>query len=95
MGFSGGYHGRTLGALAVSGEKGKNASLGPFHPKAHILPFPEKNNGLSETLDKYDEKQLAGVIIEPIQATAGLKFADKQSLINSENLQLKTKSANL
>ena len=91
LGFSGGYHGRTLGALAVSGEKGKNASLGPFHPKAHILPFPEKNNDLSETLDKYDEKQLAGVIIEPIQATAGLKFVDKQSLIILREFTTKNK----
>ena len=91
LGFSGGYHGRTLGALAVSGEKGKNASLGPFHPKAHILPFPEKRNGLSETLEKYDEKQLAGVIIEPIQATAGLKFVDKQSLIKLREFTTKNK----
>ena len=91
LGFSGGYHGRTLGALAVSGEKGKNASLGPFHPKAHILPFPEKRNGLSETLEKYDEKQLAGVIIEPIQATAGLKFVDKQSLIKLREFTAKNK----
>ena len=91
LGFTGGYHGRTLGALAVSGEKGKNASLGPFHPKAHILPFPEKRNGLPETLEKYDEKQLAGVIIEPIQATAGLKFVDKQSLIKLREFTTKNK----
>ena len=30
IGFTGGYHGRTFGALSVSGEKGKNASLAHF-----------------------------------------------------------------
>ena len=80
MGFTGGYHGRTLGALAVSGEKGKNATLGPFHPDTKIFDFPLTANSLTGRLSELEDKQLAGVIIEPIQATAGLKFAHKKSL---------------
>lgn len=80
IGFTGGYHGRTLGALAVSGEKGKNATLGPFHPNTKIIDFPSIPNSLSAGLSELESEPLAGIIIEPIQATAGLKFVHKQSL---------------
>ena len=80
VGFTGGYHGRTLGALAVSGEKGKNATLGPFHPDTIFFDFPATPYSLTSSLSELEDKKLAGVIIEPIQATAGLKFAHKKSL---------------
>ena len=80
VGFTGGYHGRTLGALAVSGEKGKNISLGPFYPDTKIIEFPTNGDDLTASLSELVNEPLSGVIIEPIQATAGLKFASKQSL---------------
>ena len=79
IGFNGGYHGRTFGALSVSGERGKNKSLHPFSPATEILPFPnspEKGRAAAANINN----DLAGVIIEPIQATAGLRKADKESL---------------
>ena len=80
VGFTGGYHGRTLGALAVSGEKGKNISLGPFYPDTKIIEFPTNGDDLTASLSELVNEPLSGVIIEPIQATAGLKFVSKQSL---------------
>lgn len=82
MGFEGGYHGRTFGALSVSGAKGKNQRLGPFTPEADILPFPVDaaiGSKVAEQIRSADQP-LAGVIIEPLQATAGFRMADRDGL---------------
>ena len=39
LAFCGGYHGRTLGALAVSESRGRNSSLGSLQPEAHFVEF--------------------------------------------------------
>lgn len=82
IGFEGGYHGRTFGALAVSGARGKNGILGPFAPSAGILPFPEDRAAGLAAAERIREEaeKLAGVIIEPVQATAGLRAADPKGL---------------
>ena len=80
IGFTGGYHGRTFGALSVSGEKGKNAKLGPFSPKCEIIPFPQSKYSFKDNISSLNKEPLAGVIIEPIQATAGLRFVNKEAL---------------
>ena len=92
IGFTGGYHGRTFGALSVSGEKGKNAKLGPFYPKCEIIPFPQSKDCIKDSISSLDKEPLAGVIIEPIQATAGLRFVDKDAL---GELRAYTKSNNI
>jgi 4-aminobutyrate aminotransferase-like enzyme len=77
LAFAGGYHGRTLGALAVSGERGRNERLGPFRPEALILPWPEDAEGVAETVQRIEIEagrcRLAGVLVEPWQATAGIR----------------------
>ncbi len=82
VGFEGGYHGRTFGALSVSGARGRNAGLGPFAPAADILPFPTdpaKGHAAAATIRRQGAT-LAGVIVEPVQATAGLRVADREGL---------------
>ena len=79
MSFTGSYHGRTFGALSVSGNKGKNQILEPFKPETLILPFPDTPNRGYEAAEQISS-DLAGVIIEPIQATAGLNQADFDGL---------------
>ncbi len=75
LAFEGGYHGRTFGALSVSGARGKNESLAPFAPHAEILPFPDTPKAGQDAARRVSE-DLAGIVIEPIQATAGLRLAD-------------------
>ena len=81
LAFTGGYHGRTLGALAVSHAKGANAALGPFSPAAEFVPYPgadgDGNTATAAAVRSIsrrarDAPPLAGVIVEPIQATAGV-----------------------
>ena len=75
--FTGGYHGRTLGSLAVSHARGANAVLAPLAPKAEFLPFPsraeETDTILARLTGLAHRTGLAGVIVEPIQATAGMR----------------------
>lgn len=75
--FEGSYHGRTLGSLAISHARGGNAVLGELRPLAMHLPFPETEAALAEVTVQLDAKlaasDVAGVIVEPIQATAGMR----------------------
>jgi len=82
IGFEGGYHGRTIGALAVSGARGKNEILGPFAPEAEILPLPKDLAAGHAAANRIlgEGAKLAGIIIEPVQATAGLRSADPEGL---------------
>ena len=82
IGFDGGYHGRTFGALSVSGARGKNEKLRPFCPSADILPFPvDAAAGAAVAARiKQADQPLAGVVIEPVQATAGFRSADPEAL---------------
>lgn len=79
LAFEGGYHGRTFGALSVSGARGKNEVLAPFAPQSEILPFPETPSS-GQDAARAVTADLAGILIEPIQATAGFRQADTQGL---------------
>lgn len=82
IGFEGGYHGRTFGALAVSGMRGRNAGLGPFAPDATILPFPRDaaTGAAAAEVIRSGSEPLAGVILKLVQATAGLRIADPEGV---------------
>lgn len=62
--------------------KGTNAGLGPFAPVADILPFPvdAETGALAAARIADAGGALAGVILEPVQATAGLRIADAAGL---------------
>lgn len=82
IGFEGGYHGRSMGALAVSGARGHNSNIGPFAPSCDILPFPF-DEATAQTAVAHIQamhQKLAAVIIEPVQATAGLRIAHHEGL---------------
>ena len=77
LAFEGGYHGRTLGSLAVSHARGSNAGLAPLAPEAEFIPFPKSAEDISLAVRTVGERPpgeppLAGVIVEPIQATGGI-----------------------
>lgn len=82
LGFEGGYHGRSFGALSISGMRGRNAGLGPFAPETDILPFPSDAATGEIVAQRISDlgSALAGVVLEPVQATAGLRIADPIAL---------------
>jgi 4-aminobutyrate aminotransferase-like enzyme/maleate cis-trans isomerase len=77
IGFAGSYHGRSLGALAISHERGANSSLAlPPEIVTHLdWPAPDADlapleQALTRALELGD---VAAIIAEPVQATAGMR----------------------
>jgi len=76
VGFLGGFHGRTYGALTLTASKAKyHAGFGPLLPGVHHAPF-----GRVADLDWFDDvlfgriapaHEIAAVIVEPIQGEGG------------------------
>ena len=76
--FSGGFHGRTFMAMALTGKVAPyKIGFGPFPGEVYHIPFPNAYHGISATdsfaaLDRLmksdvDPARVAAIIIEPVQ----------------------------
>jgi len=80
VGFKGGYHGDTTGAMAVSdAEEGMHALFAGWLPQQYILDLPDddaKTAALADVLRSRADS-IAGIIVEPlVQGAGGMKFHD-------------------
>jgi adenosylmethionine-8-amino-7-oxononanoate aminotransferase len=78
LAFTGGYHGDTLAAMAVSDpEDGMHRSLGKYLPHHIIADLPRDDASaaaLAQLLDRHGE-ELAAIIVEPlVQGAGGMIF---------------------
>jgi 4-aminobutyrate aminotransferase/(S)-3-amino-2-methylpropionate transaminase len=84
--FTGGFHGRTLMALALTGKVNPyKAGFGPFPADTFHAPFPDAYRGGSsekslaalETMFKsaVEASRVAAIIIEPVQGEGGFSVA--------------------
>lgn len=67
--FSGSFHGRTLGALAATGQAGYRDGFGPLPGVTHV-PF-----GDAEAVAARLDATVAGVLVEPVQGEGGVRPA--------------------
>jgi adenosylmethionine---8-amino-7-oxononanoate aminotransferase len=84
LAFRNGYHGDTLGAMAVGDhEQGMHSKLGSYVPTqslAELPSNPDKAAALDATLAGARER-LAAIIVEPlVQAAGGMKFHSPDTL---------------
>ncbi len=90
--FSGGFHGRTMMALALTGKVAPyKTGFGPFPGDVHHLPFPNALRGVSvqdslaalERLFKadIDPQRVAAIVIEPVQGEGGFVVAPPALLV--------------
>ncbi len=87
--FDGSYHGRTGYSLLSSDMKGLNKKF--FASKNFIKCKYNNIENFKKIFNKH-KKDLAAVIIEPIQATSGFNFADKHFIKVISNLLKKNSS---
>jgi acetylornithine/N-succinyldiaminopimelate aminotransferase len=64
--LSGGFHGRTLGALSATPQEAKQQPFAPLVPGFRVVP--RENPALAEVVDD----RTAAVLIEPIQGESGI-----------------------
>ncbi len=69
--FDGAFHGRTMGALALTPRPHYQDPFKPLMPDVRILPF----NDVAAVQEGVDE-QVAAVIVEPVQGEGGIRPAD-------------------
>ncbi len=89
--FSGGFHGRTLMGMALTGKVVPyKKGFGPFPSDVYNVPFPNPYHGVSveeslaalKSLFKYtaDPSSVAAIIIEPVQGEGGFYQAPVEFL---------------
>jgi 4-aminobutyrate aminotransferase/(S)-3-amino-2-methylpropionate transaminase len=89
--FTGGFHGRTLGCIALTGKvQPYKAGFGPMLPEVFHVPYPMPYHGVTgehslaaiENLFKadVDPARVAALIIEPVQGEGGFYIAPAEFL---------------
>jgi 4-aminobutyrate aminotransferase len=80
IGFLGGFHGRTYGAVTLTASKSKyHAGFGPLLPGVYHVPFGSE--GLDELEDRVFKRlipanEVAAIVVEPIQGEGGYVIPD-------------------
>lgn len=81
-GFSGGFHGRTYGALSVMDRPKYKDGMGPFLPNCYVLPFND-----SEALRSAVDDKTCAVVLEFLQGEGGVTLAKKEFVDTIVELQ--------
>ncbi|MCU0976840.1 MAG: 4-aminobutyrate--2-oxoglutarate transaminase [Steroidobacteraceae bacterium] len=95
--FSGGFHGRTMMALALTGKVAPyKAGFGPMPPEVFHAPFPNALHGVSvddalhavELIFKCDvePERVAAIIVEPVQGEGGFYVAPREFMVRLREL---------
>jgi 4-aminobutyrate aminotransferase len=88
--FLGAFHGRTMGALSLTGSKAKyHAHFGPMLPGVYHVPYG--NQGIEEMEQRVFKRlmpadEFAAIIVEPIQGEGGYVVPEDDFLANLRDL---------
>jgi predicted acetylornithine/succinylornithine family transaminase len=75
------FHGRSMGALSMTGQPKYHEGMGPMLPDVEHVPY-----GDLEALAKLVDKRTAAVILEPIQGEGGVVAATPEYLLGVREL---------
>ena len=74
--FTGGFHGRTIGALAATPREKYQAPFRPLMPGVRVAPFNDLEGAAAMIAD-----DVCAVIVEPVQGESGIHPADPEFLL--------------
>jgi len=77
----GAFHGRTMGALAITGQPAKRAPFEPLPGPVTFIPY-----GDSEALDTAVDTSTASIILEPVLGEAGVVMPPPGFLAEARNI---------
>lgn len=77
-----GFHGKTMGALSVTGKEAYQKPFGPLIPDCQFIAFDD----LSELEKSLSGRDIAAFIVEPIQGEAGVIIPEKGYLKSASEL---------
>lgn len=75
--FEGNFHGRSLLAVSLSNDPASYKNFGPFVPGFIRIPY----NDPIALRKAFEENQISGVLVEPIQGEAGVIVPDDEFLV--------------
>jgi len=81
--MEGGFHGRTLGSLAVTAGQNYRSPYLDILPKTHFVPFGDVGS-VEDHLEGHNN--IAAVILEPIQSMAGVTEAENRYFLDLRDL---------
>lgn len=84
LAFTGGYHGDTIGTMAVCDpDEGMHNLFTGLLPEHHVIPLPRDDASI-QAFDNFLERhahELAGILVEPlVQGAGGMLFHDERTL---------------
>lgn len=80
--FEDNFHGRTSTVISFSSDPGSYAGFGPYMPGFDLIPF----NNIEALAKALQNKDVAAVLMEPIQGEAGVVVPDEGYLSNASRL---------
>ncbi|MCS7204371.1 MAG: aspartate aminotransferase family protein [Leptospiraceae bacterium] len=83
------FHGRTFGALSITGNEKVRKGLGSLLPNVKIIP---PNIEILERVFEEHQDDICGIFLEPIQGEAGIYPLSKNFLQRARELTKETKS---
>lgn len=81
------FHGRTFGALSLTGQKAKQAGFEPLVPGIEFLQANQKNH-----LKNFEDREVSSIFFEPIQGEGGVVDLDLDYLQRLQNFTQQKKS---
>ncbi|MCM2297494.1 4-aminobutyrate--2-oxoglutarate transaminase [Rhodoferax sp.] len=95
--FSGGFHGRTMMGMALTGKVSPyKIGFGPFPGDVHHIPFPSELQHITvddsvKTLERLfkadiDPQRVAAIIIEPVQGEGGFNAAPNKLMVQLRDI---------
>lgn len=79
---SGNFHGRTLAVISASVDPSARKDFGPYMPGIQIVEY----NNVDAVREAFKNKNVAGIVLEPIQGEAGVFVPDENYLSDVKQL---------